>query len=361
MIDLKTRAVVTFVWDPSCCHPKISKRECSTWSCPCLDLIAQGRDPSLVSYLSISSVQTVWDHLQSHQSTLYKSLWKKTGIVVFANISLLYNFFSPVKPICWHLVLQIMNDNIVCSRYAFSLNDKLAEFDASVSLSLFSSAFVSRMLTRQHKPTFSTRCHSTHTHKQTEMHSCTASLSLIPFVVWSLFGNLSSEFFLNAFYDLSALFKLSMWQNHAATLKWLLTALNHRLKCMIWRDRTKAKREKNPQNLSVAGVILNGREGHKMKKTGCLNSCSTKQTFVYFCVIFFGIFFFHISILVLNGLLKWWILWLNCYYSYWRAQISIVCLWVKAWGCEVLGWKCHDALQRDFPVVQTYRHTVLLE
>ena len=249
MIDLKTRAVVTFVWDPSCCHPKISKRECSTWSCPCLDLIAQGRDPSLVSYLSISSVQTVWDHLQSHQSTLYKSLWKKTGIVVFANISLLYNFFSPVKPICWHLVLQIMNDNIVCSRYAFSLNDKLAEFDASVSLSLFSSAFVSRMLTRQHKPTFSTRCHSTHTHKQTEMHSCTASLSLIPFVVWSLFGNLSSEFFLNAFYDLSALFKLSMWQNHAATLKWLLTALNHRLKCMIWRDRTKAKREKNPTKL----------------------------------------------------------------------------------------------------------------
>ena len=50
-------------------------------------------------------------------------------------------------------------------------------------------------------------------------------------------------------------------------------------------------------------INIRGREGHKTNQMGCLNSHSTKQTFL-FTFMFFSLVFFHISILVLNGLLK---------------------------------------------------------
>lgn len=77
-----------------------------------------------------------------------------------------------------------------------------------------------------------------------------------------------------------------------------------------------------------AGMNVKGKGGPQNKSNGVpVTGHSTKQTFL-FTFMFFSLVFFHISILVLNGLLKWWwILWLNCYYySYWRARGSIVCL-----------------------------------
>lgn len=51
-----------------------------------------------------------------------------------------------------------------------------------------------------------------------------------------------------------------------------------------------------------------GREGHKTDPMGCLNIHSTKQTFVYFYVVFFGIFsYFYTS--------AKWIIKTNDYYD----------------------------------------------
>lgn len=93
---------------------------------------------------------------------------------------------------------------------------------------------------------------------------------------------------------------------------------------------------------NIVGMNMKGKGGSQNKCDG-VSERSTKQTFS-FTFAFFSLIFFHISILVLNGLLKrwwWWILWLNCcYYSYWRARGSIVWLWVKGVGREVSGWRC---------------------
>lgn len=89
-----------------------------------------------------------------------------------------------------------------------------------------------------------------------------------------------------------------------------------------------------------------GREGHKTDPMGCLNIHSTKQTFVYFYVVFFGIFsYFYTS--------AKWIIKTNDYYDE-IVIIAIederlcgvcVCVWVKGGGWEVLGWRWNDVLQ----------------
>lgn len=50
------------------------------------------------------------------------------------------------------------------------------------------------------------------------------------------------------------------------------------------------------QSQNIANVNLRGEGGSQNKSVGCLNSHSTKETFVYFYVIFFGIFsYFYTS------------------------------------------------------------------
>lgn len=71
------------------------------------------------------------------------------------------------------VVLQITNDNIVCTHYAVSLNDRCQQKRVwiwCVSFSLFPSAFVFRMLTRQQEKTKPSTCsHS----KRTNTHMLT--------------------------------------------------------------------------------------------------------------------------------------------------------------------------------------------
>lgn len=69
------------------------------------------------------------------------------------------------------VALQIMNDNIVCTHYAVSLNDCCQQKQAwiwCVSFSLFTSAFVFRMLTRQHP---APQVVTVHSHTQPNTHA----------------------------------------------------------------------------------------------------------------------------------------------------------------------------------------------
>lgn len=99
-----------------------------------------------------------------------------------------------------------------------------------------------------------------------------------------------------------------------------------------------------------------GREGHKTDPMGCLNIHSTKQTFVYFYVVFFGIFsYFYTS--------AKWIIKTNDYYD----EIVIIAIEdERLCGVCVCGWRVEDGrcwdegemmFFRARPVVQTYRHT----
>lgn len=152
-------------------------------------------------------MQSLRDNVQSHQFTLDKSLRKMKALLSRLTFHCyIMLFILQGSRFVDSVVLQITNDNIVCTHYAVSLNDccqqKQAWFDAPLSLSfplflpLFTSAFVSRLLTGANLFHKSSQC------TQTITHSSTTSSSPIPLLSkvckptgCLLFSKLCSEFF----------------------------------------------------------------------------------------------------------------------------------------------------------------------
>lgn len=85
-------------------------------------------------------MQSLWDNVQSHQFTLDKSHRKMKALLSRLTLNCYITLFIlQGSRFVDGVVLQITNDNIVCTHYAVPLNDccqqKQSWFDASLSLS----------------------------------------------------------------------------------------------------------------------------------------------------------------------------------------------------------------------------------